>query len=69
MVNSNRLSEILENIRSIAEEVADMQIDLLHEALLSGETSGGALEKKLGTLRRSLAKSQDVLQGLLSSAE
>ena len=70
-VSPERLDEIQAKIDAAAEDLADLALDLLHQALSDADpkASPAARDEKLVTrARRSLDKASGLLRGLETSA-
>lgn len=61
---TRRTDEIAERLSAISDEIADLAIDSIREALRSGATSRPAAEKRLTQARRAVEKAAHLLRGV-----
>lgn len=59
---NDRIADIQLRLESIAEELADVSIDLLREAVEAGETKRPELDKRLSQARRAVEKAARSLE-------
>lgn len=65
---TGRADEIAERLSVISDEIADLAIDSIREALRSGATARPAAEKRLTQARRAVEKAVDLLRGVEDEA-
>lgn len=65
---TGRADEIAERLSVISDEIADLAIDLIREALRSGATTRPAAEKQLTQARRAVEKAVYLLRGVEDEA-
>jgi hypothetical protein len=58
---NDRLEDIQSRLEGISEEIGDLSMDLLREAVEAGETQRPPLDKVLGRVRRSVDKAAALL--------
>ena len=58
----DRLADIQSRLEGISEEIGDLSMGLLREAVEAGETERPALDKVLARVRRSVDKAATLLQ-------
>ncbi len=57
----HRLSEIRSRLESIAEELTEVSVEVLREAVEAGERKRPEIDKRLGQARRSVEKAARLL--------
>lgn len=65
---TGRADEIAERLSVISDEIADLAIDSIREALRSGATTRPAAEKQLTQARRAVEKAVYLLRGVEDEA-
>jgi len=65
---TGRADDIAERLSAISDEIADLAIDSIREALRSGATSRPAAEKRLTQARRAVEKAAHLLRGVEADA-
>ena len=65
---TGRADDLAERLSAISDEIADMAIDSIREALRSGATARPAAEKRLTQARRAVEKAEHLLRGLEDDA-
>ncbi|CAB4717670.1 MAG: hypothetical protein F2934_03220 [Actinobacteria bacterium] len=65
---TGRADEIAERLSVISDEIADLAIDSIREALRSGPTARPAAEKQLTQARRAVEKAAYLLRGVEDEA-
>lgn len=60
---NDRVSDIREQLESLGEQLAELSIDVLRQAVDDGETTRPPLEKKLTQARRAVEKATRLLDG------
>lgn len=58
----HRVSEIRSRLESLAEELTDVSLEVLREAVEAGETKRPAIDKRLGQARRAVEKAARLLE-------
>ncbi len=58
----NRIADIQSRLAGIGEELTDVSVDLLRQAVEEGEGKRPALDKKLGQARRAVEKAARLLE-------
>ena len=61
---SNRYDDLADRLSSLAEEIADLAIDSIRQALRSGATGRPAAERTLTQARRAVEKAAHLLRGV-----
>ncbi|MEM9562198.1 MAG: hypothetical protein AAGA93_06265 [Actinomycetota bacterium] len=58
----DRIDDIRSRLESIAEELTDVSVDLLREAVEAGETARPEMDKRLAQARRAVEKASRALE-------
>lgn len=66
---SDRTDDIVDRLSSISEEIADLAIDAIRQALRSGKGGRPASEKQLTQARRAVEKAIHVLRSVREDEE
>ena len=61
---NNRYDDVADRLSSLAEEIADLAIDSIRQALRSGATGRPAAERTLTQARRAVEKAAHLLRGI-----
>ena len=63
MTSNDQLDELAERLDAISEELGDLAMVLLRDAIAGGATSRPAQEKRLAQARRAVDKASHLLRG------